>query len=67
MSDLFHEQMRQDLESLGWECNESHTDGHWTTIVRRGVMSIVSTGSDRRMAWNAAYRDALRHSGKQGQ
>jgi len=66
MSGLLQEQMRQDLESLGWECEESHADGRWTTMLRRDGTSIVSTGVDRQLVWNAAYRDALRRSGKQG-
>ncbi len=64
MSGLLQEQMALDLKSLGWECQESESGGHWTTTLRRGEASIVSTGSDRKLVWNAAYRDALRLCGQ---
>ncbi len=66
MSEQLPEQMRHDLEALGWECQENESSGHWTTTLRRGEASIVATGSDRQRVWNAAYRDALRKGGKQG-
>ncbi len=62
MSGQIQEQMRRDLEALGWECHEEHSDGHWTTTVRKRETSIVSTGVDRKLVWNAAYRDTLRRT-----
>jgi hypothetical protein len=64
MSDTLRAQMQVDLEALGWECHESESAGHWTTTFTRNGMAIVSSGADRQMVWNAAYKDALRHCGQ---
>jgi hypothetical protein len=61
MAGTLQEQMRADLRSLGWEITEIQFGIYWTTTLRRGEASIVSTGIDRQQVWNAAYRDALRH------
>jgi hypothetical protein len=60
------DQLKADLESLGWECREHGIVGDWTVTVSKGGKSIVNTGTDRKLAWNAAYRDAIRYSAKDG-
>jgi hypothetical protein len=58
--------IKAELESLGWKCSESEADGRYTVMATFGEMSIVSSGTNAQLVWNAVYQDALRHSGKQG-
>jgi hypothetical protein len=64
MSSKMQEQMQADFESLGWKCQESELDGRWTTTLIHKETSIVSSGTDRQILWNAAHRNALKHSGQ---
>ena len=60
MIDKHLDELRTELEALGWHCHESHTDGRWTIHLIKGERSLVSSGSDRRLIWQAVYLDAIR-------
>lgn len=62
MSDQLQEQMRRDATSLGWRCSEVKLDGQWRVTFTRGDSSIIATGADYALAWNTAYREAIRVS-----
>ncbi len=60
MSSKIREQMQLDLESMGWKCEKHGIAGDWTVVVSKDGRSIVSTGIDLQLVWNAAYREALK-------
>jgi hypothetical protein len=60
MTGIIREQMRLDLESLGWKCEEHGATDDWTVVVSKDGRSIISTGIDRQLVWNAAYREVLK-------
>jgi hypothetical protein len=62
MSGKAHPELKADLESLGWKCSESESDGRYTVMATLGESTIVSSGTNRQLVWNAVYRDAIRYS-----
>lgn len=62
MSGKSPEHLRSDLESLGWNCHEVLRESDWHVTVVLDDRSIVSIGRHRQLVWNAAYRDAIKHS-----
>ncbi len=60
MRDLALVEVQVSLVALGWQIEETQTDGRWSVLLIKAARAITSCGFDREQIWNALYLDALR-------